>query len=97
MKDPLKILILEDSSYDAEEIMRRLELSAKFDCGFRLATDKTTYLQALDEFYPSVILSDHSLPQFDSKEALTLARQRFPDDPTACRHCCFRAKMEGRE
>jgi len=81
MTDPLKILILEDSPYDAEEIMRRLELSAKFDCGFWLATDKATYLQALDEFCPSIILSDHSLPQFDSKEALTLARERFPDIP----------------
>jgi signal transduction histidine kinase len=81
MTDPLKILILEDSPYDAEEIMRRLELSAKFDCCFRLATDKATYLQALDEFFPSLILSDHSLPQFDSKEALTIARERFPDIP----------------
>ena len=81
MTEPLKILILEDSPYDAEEIMRRLELSAKFECGFRLATDKASYLQALDEFCPTVILSDHSLPQFDSKEALTLARQHFPDIP----------------
>ena len=81
MTNPLKILILEDSPYDAEEIMRRLKMSAKFDCGFRLATDQATYMRALDEFCPSVILSDHSLPQFDSKEALAIARQRFPDIP----------------
>ncbi len=81
MTEVLKILILEDSPYDAEEIMQRLELSAKFDCGFRLATDKPTYLEALSEFCPSVILSDHSLPQFDSKEALTIARELFPDIP----------------
>ena len=81
MTEALKILILEDSPYDAEEIMRRLELGAKFDCGFRLAMDKATFLQALDEFCPSVILSDHSLPQFDSKEALTIARQRYPEIP----------------
>ncbi|HTI07602.1 MAG TPA: response regulator [Puia sp.] len=81
MTEVLKILILEDSPYDAEEIMRRLELSAKFECGFRLAMNKATYLQALDEFCPSVILSDHSLPQFDSKEALTIARELFPDIP----------------
>jgi two-component system sensor histidine kinase UhpB len=81
MTEPLKILILEDSPYDAEEVMRRLELSAKFVCGFRLATDKATYLQALDEFCPSVILSDHSLPQFDSKEALIIARGRYPEIP----------------
>jgi two-component system sensor histidine kinase UhpB len=81
MKDTLKILILEDSPYDAEEIIRRLEQSAKFDCRFRLAMDKATYLQGLSEFCPSVILSDHSLPQFDSKEALTIARELFPDIP----------------
>src|ERR1700744_5709490 len=81
MTEALKILILEDNPYDAEEIVRRLELSAKFNCRFQLATDKATYLQALDAFCPSVILSDHSLPQFDSKEALTIARELFPDIP----------------
>ena len=81
MTEALKILILDDSPYDAEEIVRRLEMDAKFDCGFRLATDKATYLQALGEFCPTVILSDHSLPQFDSREALDIARERFPDIP----------------
>jgi two-component system sensor histidine kinase UhpB len=81
MTEALKILILEDSPHDAAEIMRRLEMSAKFDCGFRLAVDKATYLKALGEFYPSVILSDHCLPQFDSKEALNIARELFPDIP----------------
>ena len=81
MTEALKILILEDSPYDAEEIMRRLKIGAKFDCGFRLATDKAAYLEGLSQFCPSVILSDHSLPQFDSKEALTIARELFPDIP----------------
>jgi two-component system, NarL family, sensor histidine kinase UhpB len=77
----LKILLLEDSPYDAEEIMRRLRLNEKFECEFRLAAGKDTYLKALDEFYPEIVLSDHSLPQFDSKEALEIARERFPDIP----------------
>ena len=81
MTEALKILILEDSLYDAEEIVRRLGMDARFDCGFRLAMDKAAYLQALDDFCPSVILSDHSLPQFDSKEALHIARGLFPDIP----------------
>jgi PAS domain S-box-containing protein len=81
MKDQLKILLLEDSIYDAEEIMRRLQLNEKFNCEFRLATGKDAYIKALEEFSPEIILSDHSLPQFDSKEALSIARQRFPDIP----------------
>src|ERR1700722_6550582 len=81
MKDMLKILLLEDCANDAEEIMRRLESNEKFNCECRLATGRETYLKALEEFGPSVILSDHSLPEFDSKEALVLARRRFPDIP----------------
>src|ERR1700722_9844830 len=77
----VKILLLEDSAYDAEEIMRRLQLNEKFNCEFRLAAGKDAYLKALDDFCPEIVLSDHSLPQFDSKEALTIARQRFPDIP----------------
>jgi two-component system sensor histidine kinase UhpB len=77
----VKILLLEDSAYDAEEIMRRLQLNEKFDCEFRLAAGKDAYLKALEEFCPEIVLSDHSLPQFDSKEALTIARRRFPDIP----------------
>src|SRR5258708_1643317 len=81
MKELLKILILEDDTDDAEEIMRRLLLNEKFNCEFRLTIDKDAYLLALDEFYPSIILSDYSLPQFNSKEAFIIARQRFPGIP----------------
>jgi len=81
VKDLLKILLLEDSANDAKDIMRRLESNEKFNCEFRLATGKGAYLRALEEFCPSIVLFDHSLPQFDSKEALAIARQRFPDIP----------------
>jgi two-component system sensor histidine kinase NreB len=81
MKDLLKILLLEDNAHDAEDIMRRLQTNEKFNCEFRLATGKDAYLQALEEFCPSIVLFDHSLPQFDSKEALAIARQRFQDIP----------------
>ena len=36
-----------------------------------LILEDSPYLQALDEFGPFVILSDPSLPQFDSKLAAT--------------------------
>ena len=80
MKEYLKILMLEDSTDDAE-IIQRFLLDKKFDCEFRLAIDKETYLLALDQFHPDIILADHSLPQFNSMDALAIARQRYPEIP----------------
>ncbi len=80
MNDILKILILEDSPADAEMVQRQL-IKDKLHCEFRLAIDKKTYLQALEEFKPDLILSDHSLPQFSSGDALVTARNYFPDIP----------------
>src|SRR5258705_9424351 len=80
MKESLKILLLEDSADDAE-IIQRLLLKEKLNCEFGLAIDKDTYLSALDQFHPDIILSDHSLPGFNSEEAFIIAHQRFPDIP----------------
>jgi two-component system, NarL family, sensor histidine kinase UhpB len=80
MAETLKILILEDSPADAE-IIQRLLRKEKMASEFSLAINKETYLHALDQFQPDVILSDHSLPQFDSADALLIARQHFPEIP----------------
>ncbi|MCW3119383.1 MAG: histidine kinase [Chitinophagaceae bacterium] len=80
MKELLKILILEDSFADSE-IIQHLLRKEQLNCEFRLAIDKGTYLEALDQFHPDIVLSDHSLPHFNSAEALTLARGRFPGIP----------------
>lgn len=76
MKDKmLKILLLEDSQVDAE-IMQRLLVKEISTCTFRLAMNRQSFLQALDEFVPDVILSDNSLPQFNAAEALKFVRGR---------------------
>ena len=80
MGERLKILILEDSDTDAA-IVQHLLLKEKLQCEFVVAVNKETYQAALDQFQPDIILSDHSLPQFDSADALLLARQRFPGIP----------------
>ncbi len=46
-----------------------------------LAMNKDSYLQALDEFNPTIILADHCLPQLNSEEAFVIARQRIQDIP----------------
>jgi len=80
MERPLKILLLEDSSIDAE-IIQRLLLKETKNYSFHLAKNKKTFVQALEEFSPDVILSDNSLPKFNSKEALEITRQRLAQIP----------------
>src|SRR5215212_9450415 len=80
MKNPLKILLLEDNETDAE-IIERFLIKEKSPVELMHVIDRNTFQQALTEFVPDVVLSDHALPQFDSLEALSMARQQFPDIP----------------
>jgi PAS domain S-box-containing protein len=77
MDAPLKILMLEDNPFDAE-IIQRLLLKEKINCDFLLVMNKEKFLIALDQFSPGLILSDHSLPDFNSLEALHTAKQKLP-------------------
>lgn len=80
MEGALKILLLEDNKADAEILQRHL-VKEKMNCEFRVVHDKKGFIKAIDEFSPAVILSDHSLPQFNSLAALIIARQKKPDIP----------------
>ncbi len=71
MSRALNILILEDSQPDAE-ITKRLLDKAGFNARYKIVTDERSYRNALGTFQPDVILSDHSLPQFDSVRALEI-------------------------
>ncbi|HMH22955.1 MAG TPA: PAS domain-containing protein [Puia sp.] len=75
MTDTLKILMLEDSTTDAEIIQRMLK-KEKPDIEFNLALDKDAFLNALDQFGPAVILADNSMPEFSAREALRIVHQR---------------------
>lgn len=67
----LKILMLEDSQEDAKLIQNELEKD-----GFRFLTirvdSEQEFINGLQEFKPDVILSDHTLPQFNSQKALKI-------------------------
>jgi len=70
----LKILILEDIPEDAglvERILRKDGLSFTLS---RVDT-RDEFIASLRDFEPDVILSDHSLPQFNSAEALKICRR----------------------
>jgi len=73
MTSLIKILHLEDTKSDAELVKRSMTNSGiKFE--WRLASAKKDFEQALGEFKPDIILSDHKLPAFSSIQALKLTR-----------------------
>jgi two-component system sensor histidine kinase UhpB len=74
MDRPLKILHLEDLSADAEMVDRVLR-KAKFHFEKRLVLDRPDFIRELRDFRPDIILSDHSLPAFNSLEALRISRE----------------------
>jgi signal transduction histidine kinase len=74
MKNKLKILHLEDLPDDADLVRMRIK-KAGLHCEIRLVDNRESFIQALNEFKPHIILSDHSLPSFDSHEALSIIKQ----------------------
>ncbi len=80
MNTVLKVLMLEDDAEDAE-IIQRLITKEKINCEFFVAMDRKNYMKALEEFSPELILSDHSIPQFNSSDALSFAREKIPGIP----------------
>ena len=71
MSAPIKILHLEDTATDAMLVRYELEKAGlqfeKLDVDTREA-----FIAGLKEFSPDIILSDHSLPTFNSTEALQI-------------------------
>ena len=74
MDKHLKILILEDSQEDVDLIERELKKGGITFISL-IVRKKNEFVNALREFKPDVILSDHSLPQFNSIEALKLYKE----------------------
>lgn len=75
MKTKLRIVHLEDTPSDAELVERELRKSAiLFD---KIVVDnRNDYINALDNFFPDIVLSDHSLPAFNSIEALKILKEK---------------------
>lgn len=74
MSKKIKILHLEDVESDADlvnRILRKSEIEAEIN----VVDNKESYVKALIEFTPDVILSDHTLPSFNSGDALHIFLQ----------------------
>ncbi|MBX2917427.1 MAG: hybrid sensor histidine kinase/response regulator [Cyclobacteriaceae bacterium] len=75
MKRELKILMLEDMEEDARLVERTLRKEG-FQFDWLCVDTHSGFVQALTEFKPDVILSDHAMPQFNSIEALKLLKHQ---------------------
>ena len=76
----LRVLHLEDDELDAELVMRAFE---EQDLRARITrvTSREDFLRELETGEFDLILSDYSVPAFDGRTALRLARERCPGIP----------------
>jgi PAS domain S-box-containing protein len=80
MAEEIRVLILEDVPLDAELIETQLKREG-LQFTSRIVEKEEDYRRELAEFQPSIILADHSLPQFDGITAMNLAREITPNTP----------------
>jgi hypothetical protein len=80
MNSNLRILHLEDSPNDAELIRSRLE-SGGIECVITRVESKEAFCEALDRQRFDLILSDFSVPSFDGRSALQMARENARNVP----------------
>src|SRR6185503_9914384 len=80
MNKTSRILLLEDVATDAELIQRELRKSDIAFTSQRVDT-KESFMKALSEFGPDIVLSDYNLPQFCGLDALRLLRAEKTNVP----------------
>ena len=69
---PLRVLIVEDNTSDAELMLRELR-RAGFEVEWHRVHTERDFLARLEE-QPDIVLSDYELPQFNGVQALGLLR-----------------------
>lgn len=80
MKSSLRILNLEDNEADAE--LNHAMIEARWPQSELVRVDtRADFLSRLDEKNFDVIFSDYTMPGFDGREALSLAREKCPEVP----------------
>lgn len=72
--------MLEDVPTDAELVLLELK-KGKFDFLHKCVDNRKSFIDALNEFNPDIILADYHLPQFDGISALKLKKEILPDRP----------------
>ncbi|MFH0734921.1 MAG: PAS domain S-box protein [bacterium] len=76
----IKILMVEDSSADVELTAWILKKEG-FNFIYTVVDDKDSFIDALNNYSPDLILCDYSLPSFDGMSALKIANSLYPAIP----------------
>ncbi len=79
-KNLLRILLLEDVASDAELIEREMR-KVKLEFTSERVETRESFVAAVGEFEPHLILADYGLPSFDGLSALAIKQERHPDVP----------------
>jgi len=77
---PARILIVEDVANDAELMTRELRRSGLAFTHQHVQTE-VALREALRSFVPDIVLTDHSLPQFNASDALRVVREEAVHTP----------------
>lgn len=80
MQPILRALMIEDSKYDTELLLRELSM-AGFNVQWRRVDNSESFRQSLSEQQWDIILSDHHMPMFSSTEALEILKDSELDIP----------------
>ncbi|QSA96175.1 PAS domain S-box protein [Methylococcus sp. EFPC2] len=80
MHAEIRILMLEDTPEDAELIEMALREEGIAFVAQRVQT-RASFVLALEEFRPDIVLSDYRLPAFDGRAALDILRERHAEIP----------------
>jgi PAS domain S-box-containing protein len=78
--NPFKVLLLEDADHDAELIKYEL-CKARIPVIIERVENRESFIRALNEFLPDLILADYRLPTFDGATALALTQEICPEVP----------------
>jgi len=76
----LRILMLEDVVEDAELAQHELRQNGIIFTAHVVDT-RESFVTALQEFSPDIVLADYSLPSFNGLTALAIIREQYPDLP----------------
>ena len=76
----IRILMLEDSDFDSELIIRELR-KGDLDFVWHRVQAREEYRQALMNYLPDLILVDYKLPDFDGDQAIVMAKEICPEVP----------------
>jgi diguanylate cyclase (GGDEF)-like protein/PAS domain S-box-containing protein len=80
MPDELQVLILEDESADVELVEHAMR-EGGIDFSSLCVETRDSFVSALKEFQPDIVLADYQLPSFSGMDALAITLEQAPGVP----------------